>query len=490
MHLLGGYALTFIAIIQGLVLLPIYFKYIDITEYGYWVTILSVLTLLSIVNFGVSPVVSQRMATAYAKKKFQEYSDYFFSSLLIVSIISAVFILLCLTLYLSFTYLMTNVKAETNTLDTCFWIAALSFVFSFYNDILRLFSNSMLKPTFHLGTTILFKVLGIILVLFLLYNNYGIISIPIFLFTSELAILIVLTVNIIIKLQTMPVNISLRKRTLLDLLHVSPIMFGSIIGDRMASSAAPLLLTSFLTAELTTLYVITNKIAETLLQLFRVFISSVSAPLSHFIQEKPTEVFHVITTILLVNFFIGLITFSSYIIFNSSFISLWMSNDIALEQTTILLIGISTFIYALGTLMRQILFSYGEFRNTSIVSLFGNTVTVIISLFLINTFGIYGILFGSILGNSYMLLMFFKHIQNKLTLVINLKYFRKPLLTLILFGTSIFVIQNMRLLHYSWITLSTSILCYVIFGFCIIYLTNRNLLSQIKRIIQPKAILK
>src|SRR5579872_6711385 len=64
-NLTVGYARYVVVIVNQLILVPLYLKFMTIGAYGSWLASGNVVTLLNVLDIGFSLVVTQRLATAF-----------------------------------------------------------------------------------------------------------------------------------------------------------------------------------------------------------------------------------------------------------------------------------------------------------------------------------------------------------------------------------------------------------------------------------------
>jgi len=70
-----GYVQFAISIITGIVLVPVYLKYISVYLYGAWLTTGSVVILLTIFDPGVASLLMQNTASEYGKNNFKKWAN-------------------------------------------------------------------------------------------------------------------------------------------------------------------------------------------------------------------------------------------------------------------------------------------------------------------------------------------------------------------------------------------------------------------------------
>ena len=280
-QLFGGYILIAISTVQGFLLIPIYLTYIDLGAYGYWLTINSVIALISIINFGVGPVVVPLMARAYGLKNYEELILYFASSLVLYIIICIFFILAC-SIFSAFLNIFLNIEAnELKVIKQCFFIATICMVLTILNQSMMDFSNSLLRPSFPIITRIVSQLIGILVILLLLYNGYGLLSIALGLLCNAAVSFVVLLYDTTLKVNSFNYKLKIHKDKIIEIIGAAPAMLSSNIGNKLFEQTPQIIITSFISAEMTTVYHISRKVAEIILTIIRIFNTSILASFSN-----------------------------------------------------------------------------------------------------------------------------------------------------------------------------------------------------------------
>lgn len=448
---IGGYIDTGISIAQGLLLLPVYFKFIDISTYGYWITIGSVIALLSIVNFGIGSFTMQRISNAYAKRDFKNIGDYFINSLFLYILISILFIFLAI---LSVEYLETTLKVSNSLksiLLSAFYIAMITMVLSFFSNAFKGFSQSLLNPLFGVYSTIIARFIGIIVTVMLLYNNIGLLSIPIGLLVSEFIIFISNMIFAYINYKKLNTSSKLNLDILKEYLNFSPHLFGLAIGNKMTNSSHPLLITTFLGSEITTIYTVTRKVIEIILQSVNIINSSLIAPISHLIGEGDNEkIRNTVLKVINLSFFSTLLLIAGYISSNHTFVTLWLGVEKVLSNEIIMFIGLGALSLSMTRVFRSILFGFNEFKLSSFLVLLEGIFFVLSSVFMIKLFGIIGIAYGLFFSSTIVAIFMYSKILKKLSILLDVKSIFVFVLFLILCYLFIHNVQQFYSSNIDW----------------------------------------
>ncbi|RXJ84870.1 lipopolysaccharide biosynthesis protein [Arcobacter sp. CECT 8985] len=400
-QVVGGYLNTGISITQGLLLLPIYFKFIDFATYGYWVTITSIIAMLGIVNFGIENMVMQRISSSYAKHNFQAVVDYFINSQFLYYIIACILFIIGLVLSFWLQTILSLGDAQLNLLRQVYFIALFTATLTVLSSSVKGFSQALLKPLFGVYSTVFSRIIGIILTVVLLYQNIGLLSIPIGLFVTEILILSSNAIYCFIQYKKLNIKSNLQKNIIFEYLHFSPHFFGFEVGNMLSNKSHPLIITTILGAEMTTAYSVTRKAVEIIDQVVNTFNSSLVGPFSHLVGEGDIEKIKKISIkIISLSFFALMIAFGTYIVTNHLFVSLWINKDIVLSQEIILMMGFGAIAYSMTRLLRNQLFGLNKFKFSSNMILIEGLLFVIFAVFLTDIFGIIGVPFSLLIVSS------------------------------------------------------------------------------------------
>lgn len=433
---MGGYILTAIAIVKGLLLLPIYFKFISYEMYGYWITIGSAVALLSIINFGIGTMVTQRISKAYAKKDFEAVGDYFFNSLLIYFFIAIVFLGVGFVLSHWLQNMLEVSSEQLQLLETVFYLVLLTMMFSFFADAFRGFAAALLKPLFGIYVMVGANLAGIGLVLFLLYNDFGLLSLPISLLVAEIIIVVLCGLYVLFLYKQFHIKSRIHTTILKEYFSFSPHLLNLVFGSKLLENSHPILITSFLGAEMTTAYDVTRKVIDIILTLLNQLNSALLAPFSHLVGEGDTTLIKQTTIkIVLLSFLMGLVGYGTYITTNGLFVSLWIGQDIVLSQSVILLLGLSAFMFSMNRLFRSLLFGFDELKFATNSVLLEGIAYVGLSSIFIGIFGIITVPFVFLIVSGFFALRLWNKIVTLNVIVFSKKQIMKYIvMTIIILG--------------------------------------------------------
>lgn len=447
----GGYILTAIAMARGILLLPIYFKFISYDNYGYWITISSIVALLSIINFGVGTMVTQRVSKAYAKKDFGAIGDYFLNSLVIYCFISIIFLGVGFILSNWFQDLLNISNDQLQLFETVFYISLLTMMFSFFSDAFRGLAGALLKPLFGICAMVGANLVGIGLVLVLLYNDFSLLSLPISLLVAEIIIVVLCGFYVLFLYKQFHIKSRINTRILKEYFSFSPHLLKLAVGNKLLENSHPILITSFLGAEMTTAYDVTRKVIDIILSLLNNLNSALIAPFSHLVGEGDTTLIKQTTVkIVLLSFLMGLVGYGTYITTNGLFVSLWIGQDIVLSQSVILLLGLSAFMFSMNRLFRSLLFGFDELKFATNSVLMEALSYVVLSSIFIGIFGIITVPFIFLIVSGFFAIRLWNKIATIADIEVSISKVMKYLLMVCMTLVLVFSMQNI-LTEISWV---------------------------------------
>jgi len=166
-------------IVSGILLVPLYLRFIPIGLYGAWLATGNILAWLTAIDPGLSTVLQQQVAVAYGKKDFTAVRELFAGGLCITTAI------ICVIIVLSF-ILAKHLPGWLNLpvdIDSAMIIKA--FCLMVIGTALMIFSYSItatnggLLASVSIGIIyVIVTVFSIILTIALLYNGFGLLAIP------------------------------------------------------------------------------------------------------------------------------------------------------------------------------------------------------------------------------------------------------------------------------------------------------------------------
>lgn len=179
-HLFFQYVSIALTMVSGILLVPLYLKFIPLELYGAWLATGNIMVWLTTIDPGLSTILQQRVGFVYGKKDFQAIGELITGGVFITVII--VFLIIAAGLLISdyfFLWLKLPTTTDLSILLKAFYLAVIgSSLVVFACSIIAI--NQGLQSS--LGTGIIWVVViafKIVLTVILLYKGFGLIAVGI-----------------------------------------------------------------------------------------------------------------------------------------------------------------------------------------------------------------------------------------------------------------------------------------------------------------------
>jgi len=434
----GGYVNTAIVIVQGLLLMPLYLHYIGAHTYGLWLASGGMLAMLGLVNFGVGSMVIQRVASSYGNQDMAKAGIYFINGVVVYLGICLLVSMLGWLISIWLPNILKLSESEGVLIQQCFLLALAGMVVAVFNECLRGFSQALLRPVVPMAAMALGRTFGIVLSVWMLFDDFGLWAIPAGTVLSEVIILMVNVCYSSVLFRMLDAEIKVDKKVLKEYMHTSPALLGARAGQTLSQESEPLLITMFLAPEITAIYMITRKAADMVFLLLSVIYGSSHSSFSHLVGERDHEkTKNMALKLVLLVFVTSVVGFATYAGANQAFVSVWVGKDFVLDQSVILLLGMGFFVRALRGMIWQILNGLGEFVYSSGVIIAEGLIRIGLAVSALSMVGVIGIPFALLISCFFSFVLLALKLQAKLTMKIDLMFMFKAIVSfLILFGIS------------------------------------------------------
>jgi len=441
----GGYVNTAIAMLQTLLLIPLYLHYIGAHTYGLWLASGGILGMLGMMNFGIGSMLIQRVSRSYSEKNFKRTAAYFFNGMVVYLVICLLFGLVGWAVSEFIPSILKVDGDDAVVLHGCFLLAVVAMVIAILNECLRSFSQALLRPVIPMVGMMAGRIIGIAVTVWMLYDEQGLWAIPVGTMVGECIIGMVSCFHVVLLFRQLKVKICADYQIIKEYVKTSPALLMARMGDLLSRESEPLLITLFLSPEVTTVYMITRKAADMVFQILSVLYGASHSSFSHLVGEGDAEkTWGVASRLLLVTFVSSLLGFTTYAGLNESFVSLWVGEEFTLDYNVIFLVGCAFFVCSLRAMVWQLLNGLGDFVYTSIILMGEGLSRVALIVFGLNIFGVVGV--PGALFVSCLLSLGVLGLRLKNMLLVNVKWefvMRTLFSVLFLFGSVLLFSQSL-----------------------------------------------
>jgi len=476
----GGYALTGITIVQGLLLIPLYLHYIGAHTYGLWLASGGILGMLGLMNFGIGSMLIQRIASFYGKRDFTQAGAYFINGMVVYLGICLLLGIAGWVVSLWLPEILTAIGDDSALLRQCFQLAVVAMVLAVFNECLRSFSQALLRPVIPMLGMVVGRIVGIGVTVWMLFDDFGLWAIPVGILAAEGLIFIVNLFHVISLLRWLDISYILDSNIIKEYVRTAPALLGAKVGQGVAQESEPLLITILLTPEITTAYMIVRRAADIVFNLLSQIVGSVLGSFGHLVGSASMKKVSMVTYALIALIaLLGMIGFSIYIVMNESFIRLWVGDEYFLSKAVIILLGVAFFLRSVRSIIWQLLNGMGDFIYTSMCILFEGVVRIILLVFFMPFIGVVAVPLALLTASVISLYVLAKRMNREICFVYNVRTVSLYLMSLLAsFMVSIFlgtVLNPISWLGFVGILLIVSIL-FLLFSTVL----NWKLCKQIK----------
>ena len=391
--------LTFIAI-------PIYLNYLSDVEYGYWLTIGSVVIWISISDFGIGMALGRALMSVRAKltnqKLDQEINFLINTSLLLFLGCSILFFLVGLFVYpFTVDWFGINLKGITSYKTTyflCIIAGSLSMPLSVFAGVIE----SSQKLALNRNIVTLGNMLNILISIFLVHKLKVIEALG---YSLLLAVIIKSFVAFFYASRLINLKISLnyfKKRHVKKLLKTGGYFQVTTIANTVSTNTDNLFISSFIGVNFVPTYNFTSK----LFQIFSISIASkisqaLFAGASEIIDKSQTIKLQILFNTLIKTLFrLALISTGFVYFFNKDFISLWVGESFYGGDKLNLIISYWVLYEFLARGSTFLIYAFNEFRDFAYISVLEIFCNVILSIILIQKYGLLGVAFATAISRT------------------------------------------------------------------------------------------
>jgi O-antigen/teichoic acid export membrane protein len=364
----SGYVLRIIGIVENLILIPLYLKYIGASVYGYWLATGGILAWLGMLDFGVAGIIKQRCAKAYGEKNYQRMCDYFSHGMIAYLFMAAIILIFCWILSF-FVGQIFRIPLENRTvIRYAFVLAGGGLVTSVIRSGLVSFSQAVQRPQLTMYIAVFSQLVHFGICLWLILTGCGLLAIPIGLIVRNLVgvpFIAVQAGNIFLSFQG---KLKWNRTVVMDYLRLGPTLLLARLGSQSTRKIEPVLITYFISAELATAFFITKKLAEILQGFMNSIRGAIVPGFAHLwgqgLREKTVKIFSLIIDSA---FWGTLVMLTAYIVINKSFIILWTSSKQFAGMNVVLFIALAVLFESLLDTNARILGATGRIGQSSII---------------------------------------------------------------------------------------------------------------------------
>jgi O-antigen/teichoic acid export membrane protein len=386
--------------VWGVLLVPIYLKYISLELYGAWLATGNIVAWLTVVDPGISDVVRQQVGRAYGAGEISKLNDYLGSGTLLSLIISIIILIAGLFLKNFIVDLITiNDLNSITIVKNAFVLAVIGSSLLIFSYGFTSFCQGLLSSVGIGLVNVLATISSLIINILLLIKGFGLYSIPISLIVRALIVIFGDIVYIFWRFMQESIKFYFSLKGFFTLTKLAGYNVLGKLGNVMSTQIDTFLVARYLGAEVAPMLNLTKKGPE----LSRMFVER--PPIAMLpaitnawgsgeydkVRTNTSRLFIIMLWIL------GLI-FTGFIIFNKSFVSLWVGQNLYAGNSINILICIAIIFSVIVSISSNIFFALGNIKETSKINFIQSIITVTALYLGVKFFGLLGLVSAQILS--------------------------------------------------------------------------------------------
>jgi O-antigen/teichoic acid export membrane protein len=399
-NLIFNYISIALGLVSGVALIPLYLRYIPLELYGVWLAIGNLLAWLTVIDPGLSTVLQQRAAVAYAKKDWPELNALLTGGVLISATISVLVTVCGLTLSKSvINSLNLDNSADRLIIETAFLIAVLGSAGMIFYYALSAFCLGIQSS---LGIGIIFTtnmIIGMITTVVLLYKGMGLLALPIG--TAACSVGLIAGFFLYVGWRYRDEKIAYRFSTngIASLIKLTSYTFFGRSATVLASNMDAFVLTRYMGPEVAPIFLLTRKASDVgrmFLERPALAFMPVLSSLAGASEDDQVRV-AVMRLMRMILWFLGLAA-AGFIVFNDDFVNLWVGEHLYAGAVVNLVMVVNLVFGVLTTTLSNLCFSIGNIRGNSIAALVQGFLSIPLMIIGAKFYGLLGVAVAPLLA--------------------------------------------------------------------------------------------
>jgi O-antigen/teichoic acid export membrane protein len=471
------YSTIFFNIITGIILVPLYLKFIPVSTYGYWLATGNIIAWLTVFDPGFATILQQRIAYHYGAKDYNKVGQFALGGVLI----NVLFISIIICLGFVFSYNFINWLNISDPVEI--ELLTESFNYALMGTILMLLSfvpisvNLGLQSSLGVGIfSFIASLTGILLTVILLYYGYNIVAIGITILFRSSIYFLGNWIYLLWRFKSENIKFKYNQNIMGEFASLSIYTFLGKTGNALSTHLNAFVSATILSPIYTTILKFTQIMPETgKLVLDRPAYALIST-LTHLSGESNNELKAKYIILRFINFLIwgsGLFIIG-FIIFNKPFISLWVGEQfyggIVLNTLIVILLVITIFTQSFS----YFVFALGDIKRSNVILLIKSLLFIPLLFLGAHKWGLEGIVIAGIISELFISGWYFPLSLYKL-LKLNKKDIKEIAIEVCkTFIFSLFIVLFFESQSNNWFSLITQIiLCILFYCVCLIFLSKQ-----------------
>lgn len=389
-----------LALVSGIVLVPLYLRYIPLDIYGAWLATGNILAWLTVIDPGLSTILQQRASAAYGKGDIAELSALLTGGVLLSGVVA----LLVLAIGLISAPFLSGWLNLSTTLDL--GLVRQSYILAAVGSALIIFSygltafNQGLQSSLGIGLVFVITMVGsLALTVVLFYQGVGLLALPIGMIVRGIGLAVGNAAYLLWRSWGEKLRYRFSIHGVRTLAVLSSYTFLGRGASVFAANMDAFVVTRYLGPEVVPMFMLTRKAPD----MSRMFVErpamAFMPTVSHLVGTGEIERARVVLLRLLrlTLWLLGLIA-AGFMVFNRDFITLWVGASLFAGPGVNVIIVLSLIIYVLVNGLSNLCFSLGNIKGNSLASAAQGLLSVPLIIVGAKYWGMLGVALGPLVA--------------------------------------------------------------------------------------------
>lgn len=470
------------AIVNGIIMVPLYLKYMPLSTYGAWLASGNVIGLIGVVESGFSTVITQKMAVAYALNEKEQFGRLATANFVVAFLMAFIIFLGGL----AFCNFIPNwINAEGRIHQELKWAILISSLATASTILFSLVGviPQVIQKTFFVGViNTLSIILGLSVTFFSIINDVGIVSIALGYFTRSFTNFIATSIHVKglwVQYDLPPLRYS--AQVVKELINACILPFVAKLSSTIVNNSQNFIIANTISPASAAIYEITSKIVTVIRMFVNMMNGSVMSSFALIFANEDInyqkESYKKLSVVFFTLLFSGMLF--SYL-FTQPIIHFWVGDDKFGGYLLLGLIILASLTTEIKSFFNNLLMSMGLIKHTAKLDIY-NSGIFIVSLVVFNQFFPLLSIPLSILSSSFLFMLLFGQMIAKRFGGTNISIYKSSIETLTLsclFTFISFLLPHQKITHIYWFLLK--VIFVVSLYFIILIRINFGLRSILK----------
>lgn len=393
LNLVFNYSNIVFNLITGIFLVPFYLRKIPLDAYGSFLAAVAIAALIGLLEFGLSMVLTQRLARSYACSDWKDFRQLIYNGLVAATLLAAITCLITLSIGPWVPVLTNTVATHASDLSTAFILLGIAAASNIYLNLFGSIFQALLKAGTLGAINLLAAFLGILTVIigFSWYGTLTAIAAGTIVRVGCATVLLMgAALFTLRKIALLPQQATI-KETVKLLRACVPIFIGGV-AKSIAENMQNLLLANAVSPSAIAVLALTQKALQVCNMVLAPIGSSIYSNLTQIKEKSDAHYFSSLLGISIrSHFLVSVLLVATALTFNEPFVALWVGADKFGGLGLSILLGVAMLLVTRFSFFSFLIYSTGEFKKPLILETSYSITKITLMLVLIHPLGLYAI---------------------------------------------------------------------------------------------------